>query len=74
MSDYHLLQTVAIRALKDELCMRFRGGTITVSDQVKELGTIVHADCLSRWPRQIGSTTTSTRPAAFPFPAVSFIR
>jgi hypothetical protein len=46
MSDRYLLQLVAIRALNDELRTRFRGGTVTVSEEVKKLGHIVVANAL----------------------------
>jgi hypothetical protein len=39
--DRYLLQTVAIRALNDELRTRFRGGTIHFSESVRELGSVV---------------------------------
>ena len=41
--DWYLIQTVAIRALNDELRTRFRGGTVSVSENVRELGHIVVA-------------------------------
>jgi hypothetical protein len=44
MADRYLLQLVAIRALNDELRTRFRGGTVTVSDEVKDLGHLVVAN------------------------------
>ena len=44
--DGYLLQLVAIRSLNDELRTRFRGGTISVSDEVQELGDIVVAHAL----------------------------
>jgi hypothetical protein len=44
--DGYLLQLVAIRAHNDELRTRFRGGTVSVSDEVKELGQIVVAHAL----------------------------
>ncbi|MGA2496070.1 MAG: hypothetical protein ABSF67_24635 [Roseiarcus sp.] len=44
--DGYLLQLVAIRAHNDELRTRFRGGTVSVSDEVKELGHIVVAHAL----------------------------
>jgi len=44
--DGYLLQLVAIRAHNDELRTRFRGGTVSVSDEVKELGDIVVAHAL----------------------------
>jgi hypothetical protein len=46
MSDGYLLQLATIRSLNDELRTRFHGGSVTVSDEVKELGTIVHAHAL----------------------------
>jgi hypothetical protein len=44
--DGYLLQLVAIRAHNDELRTRFAGGTVSVSDEVKELGYIVVAHAL----------------------------
>jgi hypothetical protein len=44
--DRYLLQLVAIRSHNDELRRRFRGGTVSVSDEVKELGHIVVANAL----------------------------
>ena len=44
--DWYLVQTVVIRSLNDELRTRFRGGTISVSDEVKELGHVVVANAL----------------------------
>ena len=44
--DRYLLQLVAIRACNDELRTRFVGGTVSVSDEVKELGGIVVAHAL----------------------------
>jgi hypothetical protein len=44
--DRYLSQLVAIRALNDELRTRFRGGTVSVSDAVQELGDIVVAHAL----------------------------
>ena len=44
--DWYLIQTVAIRALNDELRTRLRGGTVIVSDRVKELGDIVVAHAI----------------------------
>lgn len=44
--DWYLVQTVAIRSHNDELRTRFRGGTVTMSNQVKELGDIVVANAL----------------------------
>jgi len=44
--DGYLLQLVAIRSHNDELRTRFRGGTVSVSDEVKELGDIVVAHAL----------------------------
>jgi hypothetical protein len=44
--DGYLLQLVAIRSHNDELRTRFRGGTVSVSDKVKELGYIVVAHAL----------------------------
>ena len=41
--DWYLVQTVAIRALNNELRTRFRGGTIHFADNVRELGSIVVA-------------------------------
>ena len=41
-----MLQLVAIRAHNDELRTRFRGGTVSVSDEVRELGDIVVAHAL----------------------------
>ena len=46
--DWHLVQTLAIRALNDELRTRFRGGTVYFSDDLRELGPIVVAHaCLT---------------------------
>jgi hypothetical protein len=44
--DGYLFQLVAIRSHNDELRTRFRGGTIIVSNEVKELGDIVAAHAL----------------------------
>ena len=44
--DRYLSQLVAIRSLNDELRTRFRGGRVSVSDEVRELGHIVHAHAL----------------------------
>jgi len=44
--DSYLLQLVAIRSHNDELRTRFRGGTVSVSDEVKEFGQIVVAHAL----------------------------
>ena len=44
--DGYLLQLVAIRSHNDELRTRFAGGTVSVSDEVKELGHIVVAHTL----------------------------
>jgi len=44
--DGYLLQLVAIRSHNDELRTRFRGGTVSVSDEVQELGDIVVAHAL----------------------------
>ncbi len=44
--DGYLLQLVAIRSHNDELRTRFVGGTVSVSDDVKELGHIVVAHAL----------------------------
>lgn len=46
LMDWYLVQTVAIRSLNDELRTRFRGGTVSVSDEVKELGPVVVANAL----------------------------
>ena len=46
MTDRYLQQVLAIRSLNDELRTRFRGGTISISDEVRELGTIVVAHAL----------------------------
>ncbi len=40
------LQLVAIRSHNDDLRTRFRGGTVSVSDEVMELGDIVDAHAL----------------------------
>jgi hypothetical protein len=42
----YLLQLVAIRSRNDELRTRFRGGIVSVADEVKELGDIVVAHAL----------------------------
>ena len=44
--DGYLFQLVAIRSHNDELRTRFRGGTVSISDEVKELGHVVVADAL----------------------------
>ncbi len=44
--DRYLLQLVAIRSHNDELRTRFRGGTVSVSDEVRELGDVVVAHAL----------------------------
>ncbi len=44
--DNYLVQLVAIRSHNDELRTRFRGGTVSVSDEVRELGHIVVAHAL----------------------------
>jgi hypothetical protein len=44
--DGYLVQLVAIRSLNDELRTRFRGGTVSVSDEVRELGDIIVAHAL----------------------------
>lgn len=44
--DGYLLTLTAIRSLNDELRTRLRGGTILVSEEVKELGPVVHAHAL----------------------------
>src|SRR5271157_5925794 len=44
--DGYLVQLVAIRSHNDELRTRFRGGTVSVSDEVRELGDIVVAHAL----------------------------
>jgi hypothetical protein len=44
--DRYLLQLVAIRAHNDELRTHFVGGTVSLSDEVKELGEIVVAHAL----------------------------
>jgi hypothetical protein len=44
--DWYLLQLAAIRSHNDELRTRFRNGTVSVSDEVKELGKIVVAHAL----------------------------
>jgi hypothetical protein len=44
--DGYLLQLVTIRAHNDALRTEFRGGTVSVSEQVKELGNIVVAHAL----------------------------
>ena len=44
--DRYLLQLVEIRAHNDELRTRFRGGVVSMSDEVKELGDIVVAHAL----------------------------
>ena len=44
--DGYLLQLVAIRTFNDDLHTRFRGGTVSVSDEVRELGHIVVAHAL----------------------------
>jgi hypothetical protein len=46
MTDRYLLQFASIRSLNDELRTRHHGGTVTVSDEVRELGPIVHAHAL----------------------------
>ena len=44
--DWYLLQLAAIRSHNDELRTRFRGGTISISDEIRELGSIVVAHAL----------------------------
>ena len=44
--DGYLLELVAIRSLNDELRTCFRGGTVSVSVEVRELGPIVVAHAL----------------------------
>lgn len=44
--DGYLLQLAAIRSHNDELRTRFRGGTISVSDDVRQLGHVVVAHAL----------------------------
>ncbi len=44
--DGYLLQLVAIRSHNDELRTRFRGGTVSVSNEVQELGDTVVAHAL----------------------------
>lgn len=44
--DGYLAQLVAIRSYNDELRTRLRGGTISLSDDVQELGPIVVAHAL----------------------------
>ena len=44
--DRYLLQLVAIRAHNDELRTHFRGGIVSVSDEVNELGQTVVAHAL----------------------------
>ena len=46
MTDRYLLQLAAIRDLNDQLRTRLRGGMLSVSDEVKELGVVVHAHAL----------------------------
>jgi hypothetical protein len=46
MSDRYLEQVAAIRSRNDELRTRFRGGTISISDEVRELGPTVVAHAL----------------------------
>ena len=46
MTDRYLLQLTAIRELNDQLRTRLRGGMLSVSDEVKELGAVVHAHAL----------------------------
>ena len=65
--DGYLLQLVAIRAHNDELRTRFRGGTVSVSDEVKELGQIVVAHALltmaeARAPDRLDPTGARTAP------------
>lgn len=45
-TDGYSLQLVAIRSHNDELRSRFRGGKVSVSDEVRELGHIVVAHAL----------------------------
>jgi len=44
--DRYLCQLVAIRSHNDELRTRLRGGTVSLSDDVQELGPIVVAHAL----------------------------
>ena len=44
--DWYLVQLLAIRAHNDELRTRLRGGTVSISDKVKELGDIVVAHAI----------------------------
>jgi hypothetical protein len=44
--DRYLIQTVALRHLNDELRTRFRGGTVVIHDEVRELGSLVVANAI----------------------------
>ena len=46
MSDRYLLELTAIRSLNDDLRTRLHGGVVSVAEEIKELGPIVHAHAL----------------------------
>ena len=46
MSDRYLLQLTAIRSLNDDLRTRLHGGVVSVAEEIKELGPVVHAHAL----------------------------
>ena len=44
--DRYLIQVASIRSLNDELRTRFRGGSVVVDDEIRELGHVVLAHAL----------------------------
>jgi hypothetical protein len=72
MSDRYLLQLVAIRALNDELRTRFRGGTVTVSEEVKDLGNVVVANALVAMAETDWFENDEHQAGRFPFCARQF--
>jgi hypothetical protein len=70
--DRYLSQLVAIRALNDELRTRFRGGTVSVSDEVQELGDIVVAHALVAMAEASGFDDAEHRSGRFVFCARLF--
>jgi len=44
--DWYLVQTLAIRAHNDELRTRLRGGSVTIAEEIQELGATVVANAL----------------------------
>ncbi len=72
MADRYLLQLVAIRALNDELRAHFRGGTITVAEEVKDLGPIVAANALLAMAETNWFENDEHQAGCFPFCARLF--